>query len=239
MNGYFMIFIKSLVTFIGLLIISRFMGRKHLAELTYFDYIVSITIGSIAANVVVDRGINPIDGIIGILAWGIMPLLIGYLTLKNLSIRKIIDGEPLIIIKDGKIFDKNLAKTRYHIGDLMIQLRQKEIFDISEVECAILEPNGRLSVLKKSEFKPVTPKDLNINPGKNGLMVELVINGQIIESNLEKLFLSRKWLLDQLKVKNITKLEDVIFGALLPNGQLYVAAKNSNIDNEGSSQILQ
>lgn len=185
MSGYFNIFLRSIISFIGLLVLTRLMGRKYLSELTYFDHIVSITIGSIVASVAVDRSVNTIDGIIATITWSIFPILVGYISLKNLFFRKIVDSEPLIIIQNGTINDKNMAKSRYHIGDLLMQLRQRNIFDITEVEFAILEPNGDLSVLKKSQYNTVTPKDLNILTNYKGLMTELIINGQIMNSHLK------------------------------------------------------
>ncbi|MBO0576555.1 DUF421 domain-containing protein [Clostridium botulinum] len=114
-----------------------------------------------------------------------MSILFGYISLKNLSFRKIVDSEPLIIIQNGTINDKNMAKSRYHIGSLLMQLRQKDVFDITEVEFAILEPNGDLSVLKKPQYNTVTTKDLNIPTNYKGLMTEIIINGEIMHSHLK------------------------------------------------------
>ena len=117
MSGYFNILLKSIISFIGLLFITRLMGRKHRSELTFFDHVVSITIGSIIASIAVDRSINAVDGIIATVVWGILPIIVGYISLKNLIFQKIVDSEPLIIIQNGTIIDKNMAKTRYHIGE--------------------------------------------------------------------------------------------------------------------------
>lgn len=227
MNGYTNILTRSIATFLGLLLIARIMGRKHMSELTYFDHIVSITIGSIIASIAVDRSIRTSDGIIATVVWGILPILIGYISLKNLTFRRIVDSEPLIIIQNGKILDKNMTKTRYHMGDLLLQLRQKDVFDITEVEFAVLEPNGKLSVLKKASYNNVTLKDLNISTGYKGLMTELIIDGQIIAPHLKRLNLDIKWLLEQLRSRNIENVEDVVFTALQTDGQLYIAIKTN------------
>lgn len=221
MSGYFNIFLRSIISFIGLLLITRLMGRKHRSELTFFDHVVSII-----ASVAVDRSINAVDGIIATTVWGVLPILVGFISLKNLFFRKIVDSEPLIIIQNGTIIDKNMAKSRYHIGDLLMQLRQKDVFNITEVEFAILELNGDLSVLKKSQYNTVTPKDLNITSKYKGLMTELIINGQLMTSHLKMMNLNIEWLLNQLKMRNITNVNDVIFAALQTDGQLYIALKN-------------
>ncbi len=226
MSWYFNIFFRSIISFIGLLVLARLMGRKHLAELTYFDHIVSITIGSIIVAVAVDRSINGIDSIIATTVWAVLPIIVGYISLKNLDFRKIVDSEPLIIIQNGTIIDKNMSKIRYHIGDLLMQLRQKDVFDISEVEFAILEPNGDLSVLKKPQYNTVTTEDLNIATKYKGLMTELIINGQIMRAHLKMINHDIEWLLNQLKLRNITNINEVIFAALQTDGQLYIAIKN-------------
>ena len=107
-----------------------------------------------------------------------------------------------------------------------MQLRQKDVFDITEVEFAILEPNGDLSVLKKSQYNTVTTKDLNIPTSYKGLMTELILNGQIMISHLEMMNLDIEWLLNQLKIRNINNIDEVIFAAIQTDGQLYIALKN-------------
>ncbi|OGO77194.1 MAG: hypothetical protein A2Y23_03760 [Clostridiales bacterium GWB2_37_7] len=230
MNEYISILTKSIATFLGLLLIARIMGRKHLSELTYFDHIVSITIGSIIASIAVDRSIKALDGIITTVVWSTLPILIGYISLKSLAFRKVVDSEPLIIIQNGKILDQNMRKTRYHMGDLQMQLRQKDVFDITEVEFAILEPNGKLSVLKKVAYNSLTPKDMNIFTNDKGLMTELVIDGQIMASHLKMLNLNTEWLLEQLKARNIKNVEDVVFAALQTDGQLYISIKSNAVE---------
>jgi uncharacterized membrane protein YcaP (DUF421 family) len=140
-----------------------------------------------------------------------------------------VESEPLIIIQKGNVNDKNMAKSRYHIGDLLMQLRDKDVFDITEVEFAILEPNGDLSVLKKSQYNSITPKDLSIPTKDKGLMTELIINGEIMLPQLKMLHLDVEWLLNQLKTKSIKNIEDVIVAILQTDGQLYIVLKDCKI----------
>ena len=120
MNEYIITFSKASISFITLLILTRLIGRKQVYQLTFFDYIVGITIGSIAANFITDRKANAYDEIIGLLVWSILPMLLGYINLKSLHFRSISEGEPIIMIDRGKVNNKNMKKARYNIGDLLI-----------------------------------------------------------------------------------------------------------------------
>lgn len=235
MVGYINIFLRSVIVFIGLLFLTHLMGRKQLSQITFFDYVVGITVGSIAASIVVDRSINVIDGIIATVVWCAMPIIIGYIAVKNLAFRRFVDGEPKVIIQNGTIINKNMLREKYNIGDLLMQLRDKGVFDISEVEFAILEPNGELSVLKKSQYYPVTPKDLNISTNYKGLMTELIIDGRIITQHLNTINKDTQWLQEQLKSRNINNIEDIMLAGLQTDGQLYISLKN---DSTGTHSIF-
>ena len=235
MSGYTEILLRSVITFIGLLFLTLFMGRKQLSQITFFDYIVGITIGSIAASIVVDRSIEVIDGIIATVVWCAMPIIIGYIAVKNIKFRRLVDGEPKVVIQNGVIINKNMLKEKYNIGDLLMQLRDKGVFDISEVEFAILEPNGNLSILKKSQYNPLTPKDMSIPTEYKGLMTELVIDGRIISQHLAIVNKDTQWLIDQLKAKNINNIKNVVFAGLQTDGQLYISLKN---DTTGTHSIF-
>lgn len=222
MNGYVDIFLRSIVLFITLLIFARIMGRKQLSEVTYFDYIVGITIGSIAAAISVDKRIDFFQGISAAVVWTIMPIIIGIINLKSLTFRRITDGDTLIVIENGVVNDKNMKKAKYNIEDLLMQLREKGVFDLAEVEFALLEPSGQLSVLKKAEFNPVTPKDMNIKTNYKGMLIELIVNGEVIDSNLRSIKKDRKWLEKELKIKNVSRVEEVIYAAFNSNNELEV-----------------
>ena len=230
MHGYTFTLIKAIVSFIALLFLTRLMGRRHLSQITFFDYIVGITIGSIVATIISDRTVNIWDGVISTLVWALMSIIVSYLNLKSIVLRKLTDGEPKIVIKNGIIDDKNLKKSGYNIGDLLMQLRQKDVFDLEEVEFALLEPNGYLSVLKKSPYNPVTPKDLNINTKYKGLITEVILNGRILKSHLKMLKKDKAWLIKKLKVSRVNKIEDVIYAGVSEDGKLEIVLKN-NLSN--------
>lgn len=226
MMGYINIILKSVTSYICLLFFTRLMGRKQMSQLTFFDYVVGITIGSIAGSVSTDRTININDGLLALTVWSALPILTAYITFYNVTLRRIIDSEPLILINRGILNYKNMKKARYNIGDLLMQLRERDVFDFQEVEAAVLEPNGELSVIKKPEFSNVTLQDLNITGKHRGLMNELIIDGRIIESHLSVAGRDKKWLLEELEKRNVKSLQDVVLAVLQSNGNFYMVLKN-------------
>lgn len=227
MKDTIVILVRSVVTYFTLLFFTRIMGRKQISQLTYFDYIVGITIGSTAAVASVDKHVSVYEGIFSIAVWTILTILIANITLKNIKLRLLIDSEPLIIIENGEVNYKNMKKARYNIGDLLMQLRDKDIFYITEVEVAILEPNGTLSVLKKAEYSSLTVSDFNIKKPKTDMMVELILDGVILTSQLKKINKDEKWVVKELKKRNINDLKTVVFAGLQSDGQIYIVTNNS------------
>lgn len=227
MNPYTGSFLRSVLFFAWLLILTKLVGKRHLSELTFFDYVAGITIGAIAGSSSINESTNIWSGIIAIFVWTMIPIVIASINMKNLSFKRLTGGKPSIIIENGTVNDENMAKARYTIEDLMMQLRLKDVFDISEVEFAILEINGQLSVLKKAPYNTVTPKDLNISTPYKGLVMNLIINGKVIESNLKMANKDRMWLKEQLTLRKMDKIEDIIFAGLTSDGKLEVISKDN------------
>lgn len=227
-------FYKPLIVFIGLFILIRITGKKQLSEITYYDYISGVTIGAIAGAASLDEKVSIYKGIIALAVWIIVPVIISYINIKNLSSKRLTTGEPLILIKNGTVNDINLKKARYNIEDLLMQLRKKDVFNLSEVEFALLEIDGELSVLKKAPYNTVTPKDLNISTPYKGLTLNLIVNGRIIESNLVLAEKDRAWLKQQLHLKNVKDITDVIFAGFTSDKQLEVITKNNLSNSQGS-----
>ena len=234
MNEFVEAVLRSVITFIGLLGLTLLIGRKQLSQITFFDYIVGITIGSIAAVIAVDRTINIVDGAIAIVVWALMPIAVGYIAMKSIRFRVLVDGEPKIIIQNGVIINRNMLKEKYNMWDLLMQLRDKGVFDISEVDYAILEPNGKLSVLKKQQYNAVTLREMNVPSESPGLMTELIIDGKIMEKHLESIGKDTLWLSHQLKSRNIANADAVVFAGYQSNSGLYISLRN---DSEGSHLI--
>jgi uncharacterized membrane protein YcaP (DUF421 family) len=155
--------IQSALSITVLFILVKMMGKKHISQLTYFDYVVGITIGSLAANIILEDTNKFYLGLISMVVITCFPIILSYVSLKSFTARKLLDGNPTILIQNGKIVEKNLKKSKLDINDILEILRVKNAFNISDVEFAILETSGEISVELKPNKQPATPSDLNIN----------------------------------------------------------------------------
>lgn len=221
---------KSVLVFVILVGLARIIGRKLLAQMSYFDFTVAITIGSISGSYVVQM-IKGMWVLIAPVLLAALAILFDYVHLKNLRFRKITEGEPVIIMHNGQILEDNMRKLRYHLDNLEAQLRDKGVFDFSEVEFAVLEPNGQLSVLKKSQNLPLTPYDMNITTEYKGISTELIKDGQLLEQNLVQRNLTIDWLKGELKKQNINNVNDVFYAAVNSKNGLYISLKKSKLKN--------
>ena len=225
MNEHLNLVFRSILTYIVLLAFTRAMGRKQISQLTFFDYIVGITIGSITAVVAVDKSLPVFDGLVSIFIWSLLTIIISKITFNNIILRLLIDSEPLIIIDKGQVIYKNMKKARYNMGDLLMQLRSRDVFNIPEVETAVLEPDGKLSVLKKSGFNTVTTSDLNMKSPKAGMMMELILNGHILSKHLTLIQKDEEWLMSQLEARKIHNIQEVVFAGIQADEQIYIVTK--------------
>lgn len=224
----------TLISFIYLLFLTRIMGRKQIAQLTFFDYVTGISIGSIAAVVAVDQSIE-LDVLIASLSvWTICMMITNYLTKNSVPARKIIDSHPVVVIHNGKILEEQLGRMHYNIDDLLMQLRIQSVFDPSEVELGIMEPNGELSIKKRPQFSTVTNQDLNIIQSaplaSEFTGRQLIVDGIVIDKELETLGVSTQWLSDQLKLQGIVAITDILVASIKPDGTLYIDKKIDNLN---------
>ncbi|MHC1723953.1 MAG: DUF421 domain-containing protein [Aminipila sp.] len=222
MNEALVELVRAIIAFFTLLIFTRLLGKQQLSQLTFFDYVLGITVGSIAASMTTDLTSMAWPHWVGLVTWIVCVLILQVITMKWRYASKYIDGEPTIVIMNGKIMDKAMKKMRYRICDLTVQLREQGAFDISQIEYAILETSGQLSVLKKSIYQPVTPKDLNIMSSYSGINTELIYDGVLIEQNLIQSKHDRAWLDNQLKALGIKNISEVFFATIDTNDNLYV-----------------
>ncbi|KGX88714.1 hypothetical protein N783_07480 [Pontibacillus marinus BH030004 = DSM 16465] len=221
MDEALVVIVRVIISFFTLLIFTRILGKQEVGQLTFFDYINGITIGSIAATLATDLSSKAWAHWVGLAGYALLTGVLQYITIKNRYLGKVMDGEPTVVIENGRILEKNLRKMRIKLSELMMLLRDRGIFDITEVEYAILEINGNLTVLPKPEYLPVTPKDLRIPSTPNGLSTEVIQDGIIIEQNLKQRHKDENWLYQQLKSKGIDDVKNVSYALILPNGQLY------------------
>jgi len=232
MEEALVVVVRGAIAFFTLLIFARLLGKQQMANLTFFDYINGITIGSIAGSLATDLSTKAFAHWMGLTTFVALTLLFQFLTLKSRYLAKVIDGEPVMVIANGKILEKNLAASRIKKDDLLMMLRRKNIFDITQVAFAIYEPDGSLSVLPRAEHQPVTPRDLNLTVKPAGLMTELIIDGKLLEQNLRQRKKDKQWLQWQLMAHGVSDIKEVSFAAILPDGQLYVDKYTDRVGEE-------
>ncbi|KGN01202.1 membrane protein [Clostridium novyi A str. 4570] len=221
MNEGLVVVVRGIIGFFTLLIFARLLGKQLISELTLFDYIIGITIGSTASSLTTDLTSRAWPHWVGITIWVVLAVIFQFITLKSKPASDYIDDKPTVIMLDGQILESAMGKRRYRIEDLLAQLRSKNIFNLNEVKFALLEKDGTLSVLKKSEYNNVTLKDLNIPTSPANPSFEIIYDGVIIEKNLQNANTNVEWLKEQLKLRNL-KVSDVFLASLCPPDNLYI-----------------
>lgn len=218
--------LRAIVTFITLLLLTRLMGKKQLSQLSYFHYITGITIGSIAGEISAQSETSYLDGYIALVWWAIFTIIMSYVLLKWKKARRILDDEPTIIIKNGKILEKSLKSVRLHMDDVMLLLREQSIFSLNDVDWAILENNGELSVLKTQQQLEATRQDVKATITEPKYFpTDIISEGKVIHKNLGELDLTEEWLLKKLRKKNIHKVEEIFYAQIQSDGSLFIAKK--------------
>jgi len=225
---------RNILAVFTLFVLARLMGKKQISQLSFFDYVVGISIGSIAAAFSVDQNISYVHGILSLIIWALFSIAVAFMSLKNLKVRRLLEGVSTILIQNGKILEENLRKERFNINDLTEELRMKGVFDITDVEFALLETSGRVSVKLKSQKQSVTPSDLSIPTNYQGLSWNLIIDGEIIQKSLSDVKLNEGWLLDELNKKGISSAKEVLLASLNSEGDLYIALKDKTVKKKDS-----
>ena len=227
----FKIIVLSISSFIVLFILTKLMGNREMAQLSMFDYIISITIGSIAAEMSTALDDNFIEPLIAMVVYAIGAILVSYLALHSIKARRFISGISLILYDNGKIFSKNLKKSKMDLNEFLMQCRTNGYFNLSDIQTAILESNGKLSFIPNVLKRPVTPEDLNLNPKQEFLVSNIIIDGKVIEKNLKNTGNNLKWLETNLEKQKAGKIEDILLATCDKNNNLTVYKKISNLDN--------
>ena len=230
MNNSLVIILRSLTAFFSLLVFTRILGKQQVSQLTYFDYIVGISIGSAATILSVDLNANPRLVWLGMIVWVVSSITMKFITLKSRPLAKYIDGQATIVIMNGKIMEDNLKKMNFRATDLLEMLRVKGVFNPSQVEFAILENSGKLSVLKKSQYRNLTPEDMNLNTNYEGINIELIYDGVIIEENLKQVSLNQKWLKNKINQAGIADISRIFLATLDTSGVLYLDTREDNLE---------
>ncbi|MDN4492485.1 DUF421 domain-containing protein [Ureibacillus aquaedulcis] len=225
--------LRLFIAFFVLFLLTRIMGRKEISQMTFFNFVSAIAIGSITASLAVSESLSIRNGIIALVGWAAFTLIMAFVDIKSKNLRKYTTGEPIIVIKDGKIMEQALRKTQLDMDSLNSMLREKDVFSLNDVDYAVFETSGKLSVMKKENKLPVTRGDLRM---QNQYKVypaatEVISDGVVNTNNLSRLQLDKTWLEQQLKNVGINSIEEVFFAEVQPDGSLYIDSKDDQMKN--------
>ena len=205
------IILTALLSVVVLFVITKCMGHKQVAQLDFFDYISGITIGSIAAELATDLE-APWKSLTALVIYGIVSVILQLLTAKFPKSRKFINGTPTILMNDGKILRQNLKKAKLDLSEFLLLCREQGYFDLEDIQTAVFEHNGKLSVLPKAEKRPVTPCDMNLAVSQAQIGTEVIMDGRIHGENLARVGRDEHWLVKQTKAQGYRKTEDIFLG---------------------------
>jgi uncharacterized membrane protein YcaP (DUF421 family) len=229
------IIIRSIIFIIILFLMTKIVGKKQISEMTFFEYVSGITIGSIAAEAVMGLDNNIFHGLLGVFLFGLVALLVDFFALKSKKFRDFVEGKSTVFIKDGKILEDNLKKERFSTDELAELLRIKNVFRVADVEFATLEPTGELSVLLKRENRPLTPKDLQMYVPNEKEPNTIIMDGRILNDQLARSGKNRAWLNIELQKLGVT-LSNVFFAQVDAYGQLTVDLYDDKIQVPSSQE---
>lgn len=217
-------FVRAIIIYLIVLIVMRLMGKREIGQLQPFELAISIMIADLASIPMTDPGVPIFNGIVPILGLLAMHLVITVLNIKSVNIRKITCGKPTVLVYRGKIDEEALKRERFTISELQERLRVKDVFNLGDVEFAILETNGEISVIQKPNKRNSIPEDFGIMPEYEGMPYDLIVDGKIMNENLNKIGKDEKWLYKQV-VKFKTTPENVLIATMDGKGNFFCQEK--------------
>lgn len=223
------IVLRGFISICFLFIITRMLGKKQISQLTLFDYIIGISLGSIAANMASTTDVPYSHAIAAMIVYGAVSLTISIVTNKSIWARRFFSGRTFLLIDNGKILESNLNKVKYDINDLLAQARNAGYFNIADVAYALLETNGEISFMPISDKQPVTLSDMNIKKQQDRLTASVIIDGVVMVNNLKAIGLNEEWLKNSLAFYNIKSEKEVVLATVDTNNKLTVYEKTHKL----------
>ena len=209
------VILTSLLSVAALFVITKIMGHKQVAQLDFFDYVSGITIGSIGAELATELE-SPEKPLIALGIYGLVSIVLTLMTHKLPRTRKYINGTPTILMNSDKLYRKNLKKAKLDLSEFLLLCREQGYFDLNEIETAVLEHNGKLSILPKAANRPVTPEDLKITATATHIGVEVIMDGRVMGENLSRINKNRNWLEKQCKNQGYPNVGQILLGIYRP-----------------------
>lgn len=230
MSNFLNICFRTILVLIILFFITKMMGKKQISELNFFDYIVGITIGSIAADISLDIEKNMIAGIAALFIYGFISYIISFVSIKSILARRFFIGVPTVLVEKGKIIESGLKKSKIDVNDLLMVARENGYFNLDEIDYALMEVNGNISFLPKEKEKPVTKKDIKIKCSNEGLTVNAIIDSKYMANNMKAINKDKEWLDHELKVNGYDNYDNILLATIDNNYKVTIYEKNVKPD---------
>ena len=222
------IVLRAVLAVAALFVLTRILGVKQISQLSFFDYVIGISMGSIAAEMTVNRDLPYHYAVIAMLVFSLIALGISVWTDKSIWARRIFVGTPMLLIENGKIEEKNLKHAKLDVNELLAECRAQGYFNIADIKFAVMETTGKVSLMPKEDKKNVTCGDMNLAPAQEGLVANVIIDGKIMERNLKAAGKNDDWLRSELKRQKCGQMSDIFLATLDADGALSVYFKRDD-----------
>lgn len=230
MSDFLNICFRTILILIILFFITKMMGKKQISELNFFDYVVGITIGSIAADISLDIEKDMIAGIAALFIYGFISYIISFVSIKSIWARRFIIGVPTVLVEKGKIIESGLKKSKIDVNDLLMVARENGYFNLDEIDYGLMEVNGNISFLPKEKDKPVTKRDMKIKCSNEGLTVNAIIDSKYMVNNMKAINKDKEWLDHELKVNGYDNYDNILLATIDNNYKVTIYEKNVKPD---------
>ena len=217
----------SLGSMAVLFVLTKIMGQREMSGLSVFDYIITITIGSIAAEMATSLEDNFVQPMVAMIVYATVTLFMSFLNIKFVKLRPMLSGRTLILYDNGTLFKENFKKAKIDLNEFLVQCRTNGFFNLSDIKTALLEENGKISFLPYSDRRPANPSDFNIKPKEDSIVTNLILDGKVMEENLKELQLDKLWLNETLQKQGITKIDNIFLATYTVDGNLSVYLTNN------------
>ena len=223
------VFLLSIGSILALFVLTKIMGQKEMSQLSIFDYVIGITIGSIAAEMATSLEDNFVEPLVAMIVYAIVTVLISYLNTKFVKLRPFFSGKTLILYDNGTLFKENFKKAKLDLNEFFVQCRTNGYFNLSDLKTVMLEENGKMSFLPLSDKRPANPYDFNIKPEDEGIVTNLILDGKIMLQNLSEIKKDQIWLYEELQKQGVTKIDNIFLTTNNSKGEISIYMTNKNI----------
>lgn len=227
MSEILYIVVLSLGSIIAIFLLTKLMGYRQMSQMSMFDYVNGITMGSIAAEMATSLDTGFEKPLVAMIVYALVSLLLSTVSSKSIKVRRMLEGAPLVLLNNGEIYRHNLRKAKIDVSELLVQCRINGYFDISKLQTAILEGNGKISFLQKATDRPLTPADVQLSPQQDYMVANVILDGKVMDENLRHTGKDEKWLLDQIRGQGAKRIEDVLLASCDSNNKLLVYLKDN------------